>query len=124
MFHPDGLILATGTADNVVRIWDMAALNNVATFEGHEGAVNSVCFSENGYYMASGSDDHWVRLWDLRKLKCIKEHNMGAPVNSVRFDKSGKYLACAASGIKYGKEDAHPPPRPQIMMQHSRAPTG
>jgi pre-mRNA-processing factor 19 len=47
-FHPDGLLLAAGTADNVVKIFDVKTQKNVATFEGHGGAVVSVSFSENG----------------------------------------------------------------------------
>jgi len=95
--HPDGLILSTGTQENLVRMWDLKTQSNVATFEGHTKDVTSVSFSENGYHMASGSADGTVRLWDLRKLKNIKILELGKEtVNSVTFDKSGQHLACGA----------------------------
>jgi hypothetical protein len=95
--HPDGLILSTGTQENLVRMWDLKSQSNVATFEGHTKDVTSVSFSENGYHMASGSADGTVRLWDLRKLKNIKILELGKePVNTVTFDKSGQHLACGA----------------------------
>jgi len=39
-FHPDGLILGAGTADALVRICGVRAKKNVATFNGHVGAVS------------------------------------------------------------------------------------
>jgi WD40 repeat protein len=42
--------------------------NQIATFEGHQGGVNSVSFSPNGEYIVTGSDDRTARLWRVRGL--------------------------------------------------------
>lgn len=102
-FHPDGLILGTGTADASVRIWDIKAQKSVAKVEGHTGAVAGLSFSENGYYLATAAADG-VKLWDLRKLKNFK--SLSAPggggksgATAVAFDFSGHYLAAAGGSV-------------------------
>jgi len=99
-FHPDGLILGTGTVANRIRIWDIKTMANVASFEGHKGKVSGVSFSENGFYMASASDDRTVKLWDLRKLQVIQTVNLDGNAGSLSFDYSGKYLAVGGDKIR------------------------
>ena len=101
-FHPDGHIFGTGTNDSVIRIWDLEDQNNVANFEGHQGAITSLAFSENGYYLASAADDSLVKIWDLRKLKNIKTITLDEQfeVRGLSFDQSGQYLALAGSDIQ------------------------
>ncbi|KDP33313.1 hypothetical protein JCGZ_12862 [Jatropha curcas] len=101
-FHPDGLILGTGTSEAVVKIWDVKSQANVARFDGHEGAVTAISFSENGYFLATAARDS-VKLWDLRKLKNFRTLNLydsDTPTNSVEFDHSGCYLGVAGSDIR------------------------
>jgi len=101
-FHPDGLILGTGTTESLVRIWDVKTQANVAKFDGHSGAVTDISFSENGYFLATAGYDG-VKLWDLRKLKNFRTftpYDSNTPTNSVQFDHSGSYLAIAGSDIR------------------------
>ncbi|KAK6926561.1 Pre-mRNA-splicing factor 19, partial [Dillenia turbinata] len=101
-FHPDGLILGTGTSEALVKIWDVKSQANVAKFDGHVGAVTAISFSENGYFLATAAQDG-VKLWDLRKLRNFRTfapYGSETPTNSVDFDHSGSYLAIAGSDIR------------------------
>ncbi|KAJ8768425.1 hypothetical protein K2173_021578 [Erythroxylum novogranatense] len=101
-FHPDGLILGTGTSEAVVKIWDVKSQANVARFDGHEGAVTAISFSENGYFLATAAHDS-VKLWDLRKLRNFRTwslYDSNTSTNSVEFDHSGHYIGVAGSDIR------------------------
>lgn len=86
-----------------MRIWDVKEQTNVATFEGHSGALRAMAFSENGYYMATAAEDATVKLWDLRKLRAFHtiEFDAGQDINALAFDYSGSYLAIGGSDIRY-----------------------
>lgn len=100
-FHPDGLILGTGTEKSVIRIWEVKAQKNVASFEGHAKPLKALAFSENGYHLASASDD-CVKLWDLRKLKNFKtiEPYEDFPCSTVAFDYTGLYLGIGGADAR------------------------
>ena len=100
--HPDGLILATGCTDSIVKVWDIKSQKSVAKVEGHVGKVNGLSFSENGYYLATCAEDG-VKLWDLRKLKnfrSIAPYENGAMTTAVQFDFSGHYLAVGGADAR------------------------
>ena len=64
-FSPDGKTIASGSADNTVRLQEASTGAQVGEpLEGHSGSVTSVTFSPDGKTIASGNGDKTVRLWD------------------------------------------------------------
>ena len=63
-FSPDGSMLASGSANGTVKVWNVATRAEVATLDGHTDQILSLGFSSDGIMLASGSLDRTVRLWD------------------------------------------------------------
>ncbi len=66
-FKPNSYLLASGSEDDTIRIWDVGDINNlrhVRTLRGHTRDVYSVAWSPDGRTLASASGDGTVRLWN------------------------------------------------------------
>ncbi len=61
----DGQLVASGSFDGMVKLWEAASGRLLVTLEGHTGAVWGVALSGDGQLVASGSFDGTVRLWEV-----------------------------------------------------------
>ena len=97
--HPDGQILAIGSNNKKLKIWDIRTNEIGYTFDLNDNNISCINFNENGYYLGSGNDDGIVNIWDLRKIgknkdkQFLKQINIGNRIKCIQFDKTGQYLA-------------------------------
>ncbi len=96
-FSPDGTLIASGSEDHLVRVWQPATGRFVRRLDGHSSAVTAVAFSPDGSVIASASNDRTVRLWDVRSghlLRTLQGHVYH--VYAIAFDPRRRWLATAS----------------------------
>jgi hypothetical protein len=69
-FSPDGQLVASGSVDRTVKVWEARTGQRVADWLGHNSPVASVCFSPDGQLVASGSWDGTVKVWEAQRGVC------------------------------------------------------
>ena len=83
-------LLASGSDDQTIRLWDSKSGNCLHILRGHSSRVWSVAFNANGAMLASGSEDQTIRLWDVKTGTCLTTlHGHSNGVRSVVFNPSG-----------------------------------
>jgi WD40 repeat protein len=71
-FSPTGTLLASGTSDGKVQIFDIESTEPLKhELEGHSQQVFSVCWSHDGSKVASGSVDESMKIWDASTGECL-----------------------------------------------------
>ncbi|MBO3462317.1 serine/threonine protein kinase [Aetokthonos hydrillicola Thurmond2011] len=93
-FSPDSKILASGSYDSTIKLWNLGTGEQIRTLQGHSKSVYSVAISPDGKILASGSADNTIKLWNLAtggQIRTLQGHS--SEVNSVAFSPDGKTLA-------------------------------
>ncbi len=90
-------IAASGGADGVVRIWDLATVAPNDYFLRHpEGPIRSLALSADGASIASGAE-YSARIWALQSGELSAEIPVDGTVQAIAFAPSGALVAVGDS---------------------------
>lgn len=95
---PDSQILASGSNDKTIKIWNLVSGKLLRTLEGHLGSVTSVAMSADGQTLASGSGDKTIKIWNLSNGELL--HTLSGHigwVHSLAISPNGYILASGSS---------------------------
>jgi energy-coupling factor transporter ATP-binding protein EcfA2 len=110
-FQPGARVLAGGTADGAVRLWDLD--QGVATRLDTGGKkVLAVAFSPDGGLLAAGLGQRGgALLWDMRRQGSPPVHACGGrEVRALAFTPGGKVLACGTGQSEVQLRNPAAPP--------------
>jgi WD40 repeat protein len=96
----DGALVAAGSADGAVIIWDAATGKRLVQFNGHRTFVGAIAFTHDGQRLITGSQDLTLRIWrrdpkDASKWKFEKAFVVAGEVLGISIRGDDKVLATA-----------------------------
>ncbi|KAI3654925.1 hypothetical protein MP228_000305 [Amoeboaphelidium protococcarum] len=66
---------ATGSADRMIKIWDLASGTLKLSLTGHISTVRAMAISKRSPYLFSAGEDNQVKCWDLEVNKVIRHYH-------------------------------------------------
>ncbi|KAF7727069.1 cleavage stimulation factor, 3' pre-RNA, subunit 1 [Apophysomyces ossiformis] len=108
-FHPNGLVLASCSDDQSIKLFDLSKLGRVRSLSCSKlihlpkdtQPVNSICFHPSGDYILAGTQDPAIRVYDVKTLLCYTNSNTTemhrGPITQIRYSHTGRLFASASA---------------------------
>ncbi|KAI4212102.1 MAG: hypothetical protein LQ351_005132 [Letrouitia transgressa] len=95
----DEKILATGSYDATIKIWDLETCKEIRTLRGHTSGIRCLQFDDTK--IISGSIDRSLKVWNWRTGECLSTYTgHGGGVIGLHFDSAILASASTDSTVK------------------------
>src|SRR5690606_1589481 len=86
-------LIAAGSDDGTVHVWDIDTQEQRARLEGHLYYVGSITFSADGSLLASGDNSGIVRLWDMETMGELRTYEGIGYISDIALSPNLEMLA-------------------------------
>lgn len=70
--NPPGTVIASGSTEKVLRIWDPRTCSKLMKLRGHADNIKALVLNRDGSQCLSASSDGTIKLWSLGQQRCMQ----------------------------------------------------
>lgn len=96
--HPNApLVLATGSFDATVRLWDPETAKCLHTLSRHKQSVSALGFSPDGQLLASASTDQTMNIWSVKDGTIVRTLRTKGAIFDINWSSANRLALCISN---------------------------